>query len=161
MRLAALSALLVLTACAPAGSTADQTSSEKVVVTGVRIVPRGTPSNCPPAPDLATLIVRPLPIEEGLPPPNGGPPKRLAKVVKPDYPLCAELRHLSGIVDFQFTLEADGSVGDLKLLQEVPAGFGFAEAAIAVFPKWQFLPKLVDGKPVASTAYYRFTSKIN
>jgi len=71
------------------------------------------------------------------------------------------MRRVSGVVDFQFTLEADGSVGDLKVQQEVPAGFGFADAAKAAFVHWKFAPNLVDGKPVATTAYYRFTSRIN
>jgi hypothetical protein len=105
MRFAALSVLLVLTACTPPGTTEDQTSSGKVVVTGVRTVPHNVPSDCPPAPDPATLIVRPLPVEEGLPPADGGPPKRVAKVVKPDYPLCFGQMRLTGIVDFAFTLE--------------------------------------------------------
>jgi hypothetical protein len=40
-------------------------------------------------------------------------------------------------------------------------GFGFADAAKAAFMNWKFAPHLVDGKPVATTAYYRFTFRIN
>jgi outer membrane biosynthesis protein TonB len=130
MRFVALSVLLVLTACAPVATTQDQTSSEKVVVTGVRVVRSDAVSNCPPAPDPAALALQPLPIaDNSLPASAGASSRKPVKVIPPNYPPCAEKMRVSGVVDFQFTLEADGSVGDLKVLQEVPAGFGFAHAA--------------------------------
>jgi len=65
-----------------------------------------------------------------------------------------------GLADLTFTVEADGSVGDPHVIQEVPAGFGFANAALAVIPQWKFEPKLLDGKPVASQVVYRMNWKI-
>jgi protein TonB len=67
---------------------------------------------------------------------------------------------VTGVVDFEFTVEADGSVGDPKLIQEVPAGFGFADAAMAVFPQFKFKPRLVDGMPVAFPGTYRFNFRM-
>ncbi|HTJ63742.1 MAG TPA: TonB family protein [Alphaproteobacteria bacterium] len=76
------------------------------------------------------------------------------------YPARALDAGKSGFVDFVFTIEPDGSVGDLKMVQEVPAGYGFAAAAAKAFPSWKFQPKSVDGKPVATLARYRVTFQL-
>ena len=76
------------------------------------------------------------------------------------YPARALDAGKSGFVDFVFTVEPDGSVGDLKMVQEVPSGFGFATAAEKALPTWRFKPKLVDGKPVPSLARYRVTFQL-
>jgi len=144
--------MLVLTACS-AGTAQDQKSSEKIVVTGVRIVRQGEVSGCPPVPDPASLTAQPLPSDV----PHAGKP---VKVIPPRYPNCAEDRRVMGLADLTFTVEADGSVGDPHVIQEVPAGFGFANAALAVIPQWKFEPKLLDGKPVASQVVYRMNWKI-
>jgi protein TonB len=81
------------------------------------------------------------------------------KLAKPEFPVCAEDRRVPGFVDLVFTIEPDGSVGDLQVVQETPAGFGFAKAALDVFPAWKFQPKLVDGKPAASRVTYRMSWK--
>jgi protein TonB len=71
------------------------------------------------------------------------------------YPERALDAGQAGYVDFTFTIEPDGSVGNLKMVEEVPSGYGFAAAAEKAFPKWRFEPKLVDGKPVPAPARYR------
>lgn len=115
--------------------------------------------DCPVAPDPATFKIEPLQVPA--PPPQGVnvTPGKPIKRVSPQFPACAEERGLSGVVDFAFTVEPDGSVGDIKLLQEVPAGFGFADAAKAVLPQWQYQPRLVDGKPVAYAVTFRFSMR--
>ena len=64
------------------------------------------------------------------------------------------------MVDVEFTLMPDGSVDSAHVIQETPPGFGFAEAAMDVFPRWKFEPHIVDGKPVAVLAYYRITLRL-
>jgi TonB family protein len=66
----------------------------------------------------------------------------------------------SGYVDFAFTIEADGSVGDPVVVAEVPEGYGFAAAARKAFPTWKFKPKLVDNKPVAAAAQIRVSFQL-
>lgn len=111
--------------------------------------------HCPFAPDPATLKIDPLPAPP--PPPQGAnvTPAKPISIIGPRFPDCAVTRKLSGIADFAFTVGPDGSVSNIKLLQEVPAGFGFAEAAEAVIPTWKYQPRLVDGKPVAFEVTYR------
>jgi len=119
------------------------------------------PANCPPPPDAATMALLPKTDEHGpsLPPPPGKL-EHPVKTVPPLYPSCALQMHLNGYVDFAFTLEPDGSVGDFKVIKEMPAGFGFAAAGSAVFGQWRFLPKMVIGKELATQAFYRFTWKL-
>ena len=142
MRGQTFSVLLVIAACTAAGMSSGQT---------VRF--ERDPGNCPAAPDPASIVVAPLPSDI----PVAGKP---VKHVSSHYPVCAEGKEVSGIVDFTFTVEADGSVGDPKIIQEVPAGFGFGAAAMAVFPQWKFSPRLVDGKPAATPSTYRYTFKV-
>jgi len=67
---------------------------------------------------------------------------------------------VEGYVDFEFTVTVDGKVGNPKITAEEPKGYGFAESALKVFPQWRFQPEIVDGKPVPTRAFYRFTFKI-
>ncbi len=79
----------------------------------------------------------------------------------PDYPERALDQGRTGYVDFNFTIEPDGSVGDLQLVSETPAGFGFAAAAEKAFAKWRFEPKRVNGVPVPAAARYRVSFRLS
>jgi protein TonB len=92
----------------------------------------------------APLIVNPRPINRG-------------GLVYPDRALD---EGRTGYVDFNFTIETDGSVGDLRMIAETPSGYGFAAAAEKAFAKWRFEPKLMDGKPVAAPARYRVSFQL-
>jgi TonB family protein len=83
-----------------------------------------------------------------------------SSIVTPYYPNGAEDDQVQGYVDFEFVIEPDGSVGDPKVTAEMPEAFGFADAAIKVFPKWKFTPQTVDGATVPTKAYYRFSFKL-
>ena len=67
---------------------------------------------------------------------------------------------MAGYVDFEFTVTEEGKVGNPKVIAEEPKGYGFADSAMKVFPRWRFQPEIVDGKPVATQAFYRFSFKI-
>jgi len=77
------------------------------------------------------------------------------------FPARAEEAGMSGYVDFDFTIEPDGTVGDPHVITETPAGYGFAAAAQKAFPKWRFEPMKKDGKPVAAQAKIRVSFKLN
>ena len=90
---------------------------------------------CPPptlAPPLRSSDNQPTP------PPFAHPVARVA----PNYPQHALNNSVDGYVDFVFTVDPNGSPMNGKVSADVPQGYGFAEAAIAVFSKWKFRPEL-------------------
>ena len=69
------------------------------------------------------------------------PGLRPVHILPPDYPFKA-LDHLKdGFVDLTFRIKADGSIDQIRVIQEVPANLGFAESALRVFPHWTFPPR--------------------
>jgi len=121
--------------------------------TGSTVLPANG-GNCPQTPHSLPLNP-PVPVgSNGIHLPAAGKPVRAAI---PEYPICGDIRRTPGVVDIEFTLEPDGSVADPHVLQELPAGFGFADALLKVFPRWTFTPKVVMGKAAATEAHFRFT----
>jgi protein TonB len=90
----------------------------------------------------------------------GRPHRRPLSFIRPEYPARAESSQTEGYVDFEFTINRDGSVGNPKVLAEVPPGLGFADAAVEALAKWRFLPTRNDGEAVETPASYRFTFKL-
>ena len=74
------------------------------------------------------------------------PPKQI-RHVRPRYPSAAERKHIQGLVNIAFTVDAQGRVGKLEVLDSQPPGI-FDEAAIASARRWRFVPGKVEGKPV-------------
>lgn len=79
------------------------------------------------------------------------------KTAKPADPAAAEIARMGGVVEFEFTLQPDGSVSDPVIVRELPSGYGFGQAALHAFTHFRFPPRLIDGKPVARRLSYRFT----
>jgi protein TonB len=77
-----------------------------------------------------------------------------------NYPDRAAERDIGGYVDFSFVIEPDGSVGDARVIDEAPEGYGFAAAARKAFTTWRLRPKMVDGHPVAAAARIRVSFKL-
>jgi protein TonB len=75
------------------------------------------------------------------------------------YPERAAEHDIAGFVDFSFTIEPDGSVGNAEVTAEEPEGYGFADAARKAFRQWRFEPRRVDGKAVSAPARIRVTFK--
>jgi TonB family protein len=86
-------------------------------------------------------------------------PKPITRTI-PGYPERAEDRQIEGYVDFDFTIEPDGSVGNPKVVAEVPEGYGFANSAQKAFPQWKFAPKLINGKPTSAPAKIRVSFRL-
>jgi TonB family protein len=76
------------------------------------------------------------------------------------YPERAGDMGRTGYVDFDFIIEPDGTVGDPRVVAEVPDGVGFAAAAKKAFPQWRFHPMMKDGHPIAAPAHIRVTFKL-
>jgi len=79
--------------------------------------------------------------------------------IEPQYPREALMDGISGWVDIEFTIEADGSVSDPKVINSNPRRL-FDRNAVRAIYKWKFKPRIVDGKPVARRATQRLEFNI-
>lgn len=73
-------------------------------------------------------------------------PRALHKI-KPDYPMEADRRQLSGKLRLQLKLEADGRVSDIEVVDANPPDV-FNESAIWAFRDARFAPAQKNGRPV-------------
>lgn len=67
--------------------------------------------------------------------------------IEPQYPREALVEGISGYVVVEFTIQADGSVADPKIVDSQPRRV-FDRSAIRAIYKWKFKPRVVDGKAV-------------
>lgn len=68
--------------------------------------------------------------------------------VQPTYPASAQRMGIEGKVVLQVTVNADGTVREVKVLESQPRGVFDAEARRAMM-RWKFKPRVVDGVPQA------------
>jgi len=80
--------------------------------------------------------------------------------IEPQFPREAAINGIEGWVEIEFTIEADGSVSDPKVLNSQPRRV-FDRNAIRAIYKWKFKPRIVDGKPVARRATQRLDFTLN
>ena len=88
----------------------------------------------------------PAPRPAGTPPPSTArrpeataPLPRLLSAPQPRYPLVALRRKLEGDVVLELRIEADGRVGQARVVSADPPG-AFDEAAVAAASRWRFEP---------------------
>ena len=74
--------------------------------------------------------------------------------VDPVFPEAAREHDLTGFVDLEFTVRADGSVTDVTVLKAEPAGV-FEKSAVAAVAQWRYRPIARDGVPVSEHARLR------
>jgi protein TonB len=84
--------------------------------------------------------------EPAAPVPIGGDvkPAKLIKTVQPVYPAMAKSQHVSGNVQIDALIDADGSVSAMKVLSG-PALL--RDAALQSLKQWKYQPAELDGKP--------------
>jgi protein TonB len=118
-----------------------------------RVRPRAAP---PPPPSPEPAEVAPLPIPPAPPTPADAPIEPTETFIKdpepvyrpkPDYPERALRFNREGYVEVEFTIAADGSVRDVKVLKAEPPGV-FDRSVLRAVAKWKFDPQLVNGVPV-------------
>lgn len=67
-----------------------------------------------------------------------------------DYPQRELQQGIEGWVLVEFTIDADGSVSDIQIIESEPENArGFGRAAIRSIQRWSYQPKMVDGRAVA------------
>jgi protein TonB len=80
----------------------------------------------------------------------------LQRVYSPDpvFPEIARERDLTGFVDLEFTVRADGTVTDVNVLKAQPKGV-FENAAVDAVSKWRYRPIERGGLPINEHARLR------
>jgi protein TonB len=74
--------------------------------------------------------------------------------VDPEFPEIAREQDLTGYVDLEFMVHADGSVTDVTVLRARPVGV-FEAAAVAAVQQWRYRPVARDGVAVDEHARLR------
>lgn len=102
-----------------------------------------------PAPAVAQ---QPAPLPPAPEPEPVGPTRGavLVSSVPPEYPAAALRARQQGWVELQFTVDLDGSVQDVEVLN-AERGRVFNRAAINAVKRWRFQPALENGDPVRTT----------
>jgi TonB family protein len=74
--------------------------------------------------------------------------------VPPKFPASAQNRGITGWVETEFTVRADGSTGDIVVTNSSPRRT-FDNAAMLAVAQWRYQPVIRDGKPVEQRAAVR------
>ena len=74
--------------------------------------------------------------------------------VEPEYPAAAQ--SAAGVVDLEFTVRPDGSVGDVTVTHAEPAGV-FDDAAVTAVRQWRYRPVEREGLAVNQRARLRLS----
>lgn len=80
--------------------------------------------------------------------------------IPPQYPREAARAGITGWVQLEVTVNADGSVRNAKVLDAKPKGL-FEAAAVAAVYKWKFKPRIVNGQPVEQKGAQRIEFNLN
>jgi protein TonB len=74
--------------------------------------------------------------------------------IAPQYPREAARNRITGWVQLEVLVNADGSVRSARVMDSKPKGL-FEASAVAAVLRWKFKPKVVDGQPVAQRGSQR------
>jgi len=74
---------------------------------------------------------------------------QVVKQVKADYTDEAKQNRIEGKVGLEVIVNADGAVGDVKVVESLDTVYGLDKNAVAAMKQWQFKPGMKDGKAVA------------
>jgi protein TonB len=73
---------------------------------------------------------------------------RLIRKVDPEYTSGAMRAKLQGTVFLEAVVQADGTVGDVRVIRSLDSTFGLDQNAIKAVRQWRFEPGSQAGKPV-------------
>lgn len=80
--------------------------------------------------------------------------------IPPQYPRDAARAGITGWVQLEVTVNADGSVRGAKVIDAKPRGM-FEAAAVQAVMRWKFKPKIEDGKPVEQRGAQKIEFNLN
>ena len=68
--------------------------------------------------------------------------------VEPQYTTTALRQRIQGAVELEAIVQADGTVGAVRILRSLDAVYGLDDEAIKAAKQWQFQPGMESGRPV-------------
>ena len=80
--------------------------------------------------------------------------------IPPQYPRDAARSGVTGWVQLEVLVNADGSVRSAKVLDSKPRGI-FEASAVQAVMRWKFKPKIKDGKPVEQRGAQKIEFNLN
>ena len=96
-----------------------------------------------------TLSVAPGTQPEVYSPGNGVTLPVVVRDVKPQYTDGAMKARIEGTVVLESVVLADGTVGEVRVVQSLDSVYGLDEQAMKAMKQWRFKPGTKEGKPVA------------
>jgi periplasmic protein TonB len=73
---------------------------------------------------------------------------RLIKDVKPNYTAAAMAAKIAGLVSMEVVVQADGTVGEVRVKRSLDREFGLDNEAVRAVKRWRFAPGSKDGVAV-------------
>jgi protein TonB len=86
-------------------------------------------------------------------PGNGVSLPQVTRSVQPDYTAEAMQNRIEGKVGLEVVVLADGTVGDVKVMQSLDTVYGLDANAVKAMKQWMFKPGMKNDKPVAVRIY--------
>jgi protein TonB len=74
---------------------------------------------------------------------------RLIEDVKPRYSPEAMQAKIQGSVSLEAVVQADGTVGEVRVTRSLDPKFGLDDEAVSCLKKWRFKPGMKDGVAIA------------
>jgi len=152
-------------------AAAQRTADAQTAAAAARTTPAPAapaPAPAPSQPEKPVASAPPPPAQTTPPPPPAPEPAaptgetREATVVRrvpPDFPPDAFRKRIEGWVELEFTVGADGKVGEVTVSKAQPQRV-FDKEAIRAMQQWTFQPAMKDGKPVESRLKRRMEFKM-
>lgn len=80
--------------------------------------------------------------------------------IPPQYPRDAARAGITGWVQLEVLVNADGTVRSAKVIDSKPRGM-FEASAVQAVMRWKFKPKIEDGKPVEQRGAQKIEFNLN
>lgn len=84
---------------------------------------------------------------------------KLTRAISPTYPDDALRDNIEGWVELVFTIDPEGKVADVEIVNSEPRNV-FDRSAIAAMKRARYEPVLLDGQPVAQRARFKITFRM-
>jgi len=119
-----------------------------VFVAQVQLAAQAPGSQQPPTSTAQTIAEKPWP-PVGVSRPGGSvTAPRVVKDVKPRYGAEAMRAKIQGTVQLEAVVQADGTVGEVRVIRSLDREFGLDDEAVACLKQWRFTPGTKDGVAV-------------